>query len=90
MWRQRLRWFKGGHLFVLSTDSIFFHRQKHVTLFQKLAYCLGPIAHFTNFWAEPIMCALARLLQCQAICLKRSKPVLTLHPLCHLEIHLDY
>jgi cellulose synthase/poly-beta-1,6-N-acetylglucosamine synthase-like glycosyltransferase len=56
MWRQRLRWFKGGHLFVLSTDSIFFHSQKHVSLFQKLAYCLGPIAHFTNFWAEPIMC----------------------------------
>ena len=55
MWRQRLRWFKGGHLFVLNRESIFWHRQRHVSLFQKAAYCLGPVAHFVNLWAEPVM-----------------------------------
>jgi cellulose synthase/poly-beta-1,6-N-acetylglucosamine synthase-like glycosyltransferase len=53
MWRQRLRWFKGGHLFVLSKDSIFWRQQQHVTFLQKAAYCLGPAAHIVNFTAEP-------------------------------------
>ena len=48
MWRQRLRWFKGGHLFALNPASIFYQRSPHVTAFQKAAYCLGPVAHFVG------------------------------------------
>jgi hypothetical protein len=46
---------KGGHLFVLSKASIFWTKQANVTLFQKAAYCLGPVSHIVNFWAEPVM-----------------------------------
>ena len=55
MWRQRLRWFKGGHLFVLNRHSIFFRRQRHVTVPQRLAYCIGLIAHGTQLWATPVI-----------------------------------
>ena len=73
MWRQRLRWFKGGHLFVLNRESIFWRRQPHVTLTQKLAYCLGPIAHFVNCWSEPIMFTLP------FFCLVGARPLLLVY-----------
>jgi hypothetical protein len=46
---------QGGHLFVLNKDSIFFRWQAHVTLMQKLAYCMGPIAHVVQLLAEPVI-----------------------------------
>jgi hypothetical protein len=55
---QRVSCMKGGHLFVLSPHSIFWKKQANVTFFQKAAYCVGPIAHAVNFWAEPIMFSL--------------------------------
>jgi hypothetical protein len=54
MWRQRLRWLKGGHLFLISKDSIFFKWQPHMTLFSKSLYFICPVAHVVQFWTEPI------------------------------------
>ena len=55
MWRQRLRWFKGGHLFVINKDSIFWRRQQNVSTWQKAMYFVGPMAHVINIWADPIL-----------------------------------
>ena len=55
MWRQRLRWLKGGHLFLLGPDSVFFKKQPHMSFYQKSIYWLCPIAHFVQFWAEPVL-----------------------------------
>jgi hypothetical protein len=55
MWRQRLRWLKGGHLFLIGPDSVFFKKQKHMSFYQKSLYWLCPVAHFLLVWAEPIL-----------------------------------
>ena len=46
MWRQRLRWLKGGHLFILAPNSVFFRKQPHMSFYQKALYWLCPVAHF--------------------------------------------
>ena len=51
MWRQRLRWLKGAHLFLLGKDSVFFKKQPHMSFYQKSLYWLCPVAHFVQFWA---------------------------------------
>ena len=48
MWRQRLRWLKGGQLFILSPGSVFFKKQEHMSFYQKALYWLCPVAHFTQ------------------------------------------
>jgi hypothetical protein len=68
MWRQRLRWLKGGHLFLISEDSIFFKKQQHMTFYQKSLYWLCPIAHLIQFWAEPIVFTLPFLCLVLNIC----------------------
>lgn len=55
MWRQRLRWLKGGHLFILAPGSVFFDKQPHMSLYQKALYWLCPIAHFVQFFFEPVI-----------------------------------
>jgi hypothetical protein len=55
MWRQRLRWLKGGHLFLIGPESIFFKKQKHMSFYAKSLYWLCPIAHIIQCWAEPII-----------------------------------
>lgn len=34
MWRQRLRWAKGGHLYVLAPDAVIWVKSAHMTLYQ--------------------------------------------------------
>ena len=55
MWRQRLRWLKGGHLFILGEDSLFFKKQPHMNFYGKSLYWLCPIAHLIQFFAEPVL-----------------------------------
>ena len=55
MWRQRLRWLKGSHLYLIGPGSVFFRRQAHMSAFQKGLYWLCPVAHFIQAWAEPVM-----------------------------------
>jgi hypothetical protein len=55
MWRQRGRWMKGGHLYVMAPNSIFFKRTPHMTLYQKSLYWIAPIAHFSQLLGEPVM-----------------------------------
>jgi hypothetical protein len=58
MWRQRLRWLKGGHLFLIGPDSVFFKKQKHMSFYQKSMYWLSPVAHFLQFFGEPVIITL--------------------------------
>jgi hypothetical protein len=60
MWRQRLRWFKGGYLFVINKESIFWRPQAHVSLFQKLGYCIGPLCQVTQCWVRRCTCSAAQ------------------------------
>jgi hypothetical protein len=46
IWRQRLRWLKGGHLFILAPNSVFFQKQPNMSLYQKALFWICPIAHF--------------------------------------------
>ena len=34
MWRQRLRWAKGGHLYVLAPDAVIWVKSPHLTVYQ--------------------------------------------------------
>ena len=55
MWRQRFRWFKGGHLFLLSPTSVFFEKSTHMTLYQKSLYWICIIANVTSIYADPVL-----------------------------------
>ena len=55
MWRQRLRWLKGGHLFLIGKDSVFFKAQPHMSLYQKTLYWLCPAAHLLQTFCEPVI-----------------------------------
>ena len=70
MWRQRLRWFKGSHLFVVRPDSVLFKKLPHMSWYQKSFYWLCPIAHFVMLWAVPVIlltpCAPMRCVQSSA------------------------
>lgn len=68
MWRQRSRWFKGGHLFILSPSSVFFEKHKHMTLYQKSLYWICLIANMMAIYAEPIMFAMPFLCLALDIC----------------------
>ena len=57
-WRQRLRWSKGGHLFVLAPDSLLRNPQPHVSSYQKALYFSYPIRDFTAMIAMPVLFAL--------------------------------
>jgi hypothetical protein len=58
IWRQRLRWIKGAHLFVASPGSTFFKQQEHMSFWQKSLYWTCPVCNFIQVWAEPILITL--------------------------------
>jgi hypothetical protein len=68
MWRQRLRWLKGAHLFLISPESVFFKKQRHMSFYQQSLYCLCPISHFIQFWAEPITVTIPFMCLILSIC----------------------
>jgi hypothetical protein len=68
MWRQRLRWLKGGHLFLISKDSLFYKKQPHMSFYQKSLYWLCPVAHIIQIWAEPVIFTLPFLCLVLNVC----------------------
>lgn len=55
IWKQRSRWAKAAHLYILDKDSVFWQKQDHMSRWQKSLYCIPIILHFIIIWAEPIM-----------------------------------
>ena len=84
MWRQRLRWLKGGHLFILAPGSVFFERQPHMTFYQKALYWLCPVAHFIQLVFEPIIFTLPFLCLVIEICPYGMDPLLFWTHVAHL------
>jgi cellulose synthase/poly-beta-1,6-N-acetylglucosamine synthase-like glycosyltransferase len=58
MWRQRFRWFKGGHLFLLSPNSVFFDKHKHMTFYHKTLYWICLVANMMSVYTESVLMAL--------------------------------
>ena len=56
VWRQRLRWARGGHLFVLDRTSVFWRNQPHISLWQKMGYMCGFVSSLVDVWAQPVRC----------------------------------
>ena len=57
-WRQRLRWNKGGHLFVCAPESVFFKPQPHMSFYQKTLYWSYPVNDFIVMLFMPVLFAL--------------------------------
>lgn len=76
MWRQRLRWFKGGHLFLFSKNSVFFKSDNHLTLYHKALYFFGPTTHFIMFIFEPFITTLPFMCLVLRICPYGMDPIL--------------
>lgn len=68
MWRQRFRWFKGGHLFLLSPTSVFFEKHKHMTFYQKTLYWICLVANVLSIYADPVLMALPFLCLVLNVC----------------------
>jgi hypothetical protein len=68
MWRQRFRWFKGGHLFLLSPTSVFFEKHKYMTFYQKSLYWICLIANVLSIYADPVLIAMPFLCLVLNIC----------------------
>jgi cellulose synthase/poly-beta-1,6-N-acetylglucosamine synthase-like glycosyltransferase len=59
MWRQRFRWFKGGHLFLLSPTSVFFdNKNPHMSFYHKTLYWICLVANMTSVYTETVHMAL--------------------------------
>jgi hypothetical protein len=54
-WKQRSRWAKAAHLYILDSKSVFWRRQQHMTLYQKSLYCIPLMLHFWIVLTEPVM-----------------------------------
>lgn len=54
-WKQRARWAKASHLYVLDRHSVFWKRQPYMTLYQKTLYGLPLLLHITVTLTEPVM-----------------------------------
>ena len=54
-WKQRARWSKAAHLYILDPRSVFWRRQPHMSLYQKSIYCVPLILHCCLIFTEPIM-----------------------------------
>ena len=76
IWRQRLRWVKCGHLFVLDRDSFLFKRHTHMTLYQKSVWALFPIASIVQLLCAPVMHTLPFLCVVCGICPFGMDPLL--------------
>lgn len=68
IWRQRLRWVKCGHLFVLDRDSFFFNRNTRMTLYQKAVWALFPLTSIVQCFCAPVMHTLPFLCVVCEIC----------------------
>lgn len=68
MWRQRFRWFKGGHLFLLSPTSVFFEKHRHMTFYQKTLYWICLVANVLSIYADPVLMAMPFLCLVLGIC----------------------
>ena len=68
MWRQRFRWFKGGHLFLLSPTSVFFDKSKHMSFYQKSLYWICLVANVLSILADPILLVLPPLCLVLNVC----------------------
>lgn len=55
IWKQRSRWAKAAHLYILDKDSVFWRKQPHMSYWQKSLYWIPMVLHFTIIWSEPIM-----------------------------------
>lgn len=85
MWRQRLRWFKGGHLFLFSKNSVFF-KKNHLTLYHKALYFFGPTTHFVMFIFEPFITTLPFMCLVLRICPYGMDPILFWTHIAHIGI----
>lgn len=86
MWRQRLRWFKGGHLFLFSKNSVFFQKDNHLTLYHKALYFFGPATHFVMFIFEPFITTLPFMCLVFRICPYGMDPILFWTHFAHIGI----
>eukprot|EP00892_Ulva_mutabilis_P012255 jgi/Ulvmu1/9401/UM051_0029.1 len=86
MWRQRLRWFKGGHLFLFSKNSVFFKNDNHLTLYHKALYFFGPTTHFVMFVFEPFITTLPFMCLVFRVCPYGMDPILFWTHFAHIGI----
>lgn len=54
-WKQRARWAKAAHLYILDPHSVFWRPQRHMSLYQKALYCTPLLLHLCIFFTEPVM-----------------------------------
>lgn len=67
-WKQRSRWHKAAHLYILDRHSVFWRSQPYMTFYQKSLYCIPMILHLTVFLSEPFMFTLPLLCLCFGVC----------------------
>jgi hypothetical protein len=67
-WKQRSRWAKASHLYILDPHSVFWRKQPHMSGYQKSLYCVPLILHFTIFFTEPVMFTLPTFCIIFSIC----------------------
>ena len=68
IWKQRDRWAKAGHLYVLSKDSVFWKSSPHMGAYAKLAYCCPMIIHLLSSFSEPVTMAAPALCVLAGVC----------------------
>ena len=67
-WKQRSRWHKAAHLYILDRHSVFWRAQPYMTFYQKSLYCIPMILHLTVFLSEPFMFTLPLVCLCFGVC----------------------
>jgi cellulose synthase/poly-beta-1,6-N-acetylglucosamine synthase-like glycosyltransferase len=68
IWKQRDRWAKAGHLYVLDKDSVFWRSSPHMGAYAKLAYCCPMIIHLLSSFSEPVTMAAPALCVLGGVC----------------------
>lgn len=68
IWKQRDRWAKAGHLYVLDKDSVFWKSSPHMSAYAKLAYCCPMIIHVLSSFSEPVTMAAPALCVLGGVC----------------------
>jgi Glycosyl transferase family group 2 len=67
-WKQRSRWHKAAHLYILDRHSVFWRKQPYMSFYQKSLYCIPMILHVTVFLSEPFMFTLPLVCLCFGVC----------------------
>jgi hypothetical protein len=67
-WKQRSRWHKAAHLYILDRHSVFWRVQPYMTFYQKSLYCIPMILHVAVFLSEPFMFTLPLVCLCFGVC----------------------